>query len=216
MKKWKRWIHDLFFESRMMALLLWLRNFIFWGFGAFMRISGPVFLLGGILLISFIILVYFIEIHHRLFQEHLWIGRMSLLISCFFGFHILLNYLLCAFTDPGCPPLCDDPGRLLGQRFTIIDGKRVYKINYKLEIAPGVNYRYCRYCSCIKPPRSHHCSVCNRCVFEMDHHCPWMNNCIGYRNYRYFVLFLFYITCGAIYALMINISYILQQGNLLL
>ena len=33
----------------------------------------------------------------------------------------------------------------------------------------------------------------------MDHYCPWMCNCVGYYNYRYFVLFLFYMTLGALY-----------------
>ena len=52
----------------------------------------------------------------------------------------------------------------------------------------------CQHCKSVKPPRSHHCSTCGRCVLKMDHHCPWMNNCIGLRNQKAFLLFNFY-TC---------------------
>lgn len=29
----------------------------------------------------------------------------------------------------------------------------------------------CKKCIKPKPPRTHHCSVCNKCVLKMDHHC---------------------------------------------
>ncbi|XP_038875962.1 probable protein S-acyltransferase 14 [Benincasa hispida] len=52
--------------------------------------------------------------------------------------------------------------------------------------------RFCRKCNQFKPPRCHHCSVCGRCVLKMDHHCVWVVNCVGAKNYKYFLLFLFY------------------------
>jgi len=56
----------------------------------------------------------------------------------------------------------------------------------------------CSQCQTYKPPLSHHCRICNRCISRMDHHCPWMNNCIGSGNLKHFCLFLLYSwTCSA-------------------
>ena len=57
----------------------------------------------------------------------------------------------------------------------------------------------CNKCDMIKPARSHHCSICNKCVYLMDHHCPWINNCVGLENQRYFLLFTFYLMLGTGY-----------------
>jgi len=57
----------------------------------------------------------------------------------------------------------------------------------------------CKKCNVLKPPRTHHCPICRTCVVRMDHHCPWVLNCVGYRNHRYFALFLFWIWVGCIY-----------------
>lgn len=59
----------------------------------------------------------------------------------------------------------------------------------------------------------------------MDHYCPWMKanlcifkskhtslclpirfNCIGFANYRYFVLFLFYVTVACTYGVVLTLS----------
>jgi len=49
------------------------------------------------------------------------------------------------------------------------------------------SHSMCGQCSTFKPPMSHHCRICNRCVSRMDHHCPWMNNCVGAANFSTFV-----------------------------
>ena len=59
----------------------------------------------------------------------------------------------------------------------------------------------CSRCKSYKPPFSHHCRICNRCVSRMDHHCPWMNNCVGAANLKFFILFLLYEWVCNAYAL---------------
>ncbi|XP_072095104.1 palmitoyltransferase ZDHHC16-like [Mobula birostris] len=57
----------------------------------------------------------------------------------------------------------------------------------------------CRKCINPKPPRTHHCSICNRCILKMDHHCPWLNNCVGHYNHRYFFSFCLFMMLGCVY-----------------
>ncbi len=52
---------------------------------------------------------------------------------------------------------------------------------------PASEGAYCKKCDFPKPLRTHHCSVCNKCVLLMDHHCMWTNNCIGLHNYKHFI-----------------------------
>ncbi|CAG9322672.1 unnamed protein product [Blepharisma stoltei] len=52
--------------------------------------------------------------------------------------------------------------------------------------------RTCARCQHRKPDRTHHCKQCERCNLKMDHHCNWIANCVGYFNYKYFFLMVFY------------------------
>ncbi|KAI8878687.1 zf-DHHC-domain-containing protein [Backusella circina FSU 941] len=118
---------------------------------------------------------------------------------------IYVNYYLACTTDPGSIPedwvppefiMVTDPPLLSEQGM--------------------VDVRFCNKCDSYKPPRSHHCKQCKRCVLKMDHHCPWINNCVGYNNYSYFIRFIYSVigccTYGS-YLLLWRLQRIIDEKN---
>ena len=72
----------------------------------------------------------------------------------------------------------------------------------------GGKLSMCSQCQTFKPPHSHHCRICNRCISRMDHHCPWMNNCVGSGNLKHFILFLLYTwSCSVLCLLLLGWNY---------
>uniref|UniRef100_A0A915C0B8 Palmitoyltransferase n=1 Tax=Parascaris univalens TaxID=6257 RepID=A0A915C0B8_PARUN len=51
----------------------------------------------------------------------------------------------------------------------------------------------CHRCGNHKPKRTHHCTICDRCILHMDHHCIWINQCVGLNNHRYFLQFVVFV-----------------------
>jgi len=129
----------------------------------------------------------------------------------FLSFNGLFNYFSCVLTDPGThvSPLyralilkadVDDalaPGDVAtGLTKMSLPHTRISTTSW-LECGP-YEWGYCKQSRGPKAPRSHYDHVTRKLVLNMDHYCPWMFNCVGFANYRYFVLFLFYVTvaCG--------------------
>jgi len=121
------------------------------------------------------------------------IGTMTLLAATA-GIPPILGMLYCSIcvmalachaktslTDPGSVPQAAVP----------IEAQRQFSTSHSM----------CGQCQTFKPPMSHHCRICNRCVSKMDHHCPWMNNCVGAGNLKHFLLFLLYTWTTAAFAL---------------
>jgi palmitoyltransferase len=124
---------------------------------------------------------------------------MHLFLGSLFALNIVFNYAACALTDPGSPPRCANPGEILGDRKTVVQGQEYHEIRREVQLSLGVSYKFCKTCRCVKPPRAHHDTITGKCVYEMDHYCPWMNNVVGYNNYVYFILFLGHLLIGCTY-----------------
>lgn len=68
----------------------------------------------------------------------------------------------------------------------------------------GEESKDCPVCEDLKPPRTHHCSRCNRCVFRYDHHCRWLNNCVGQLNHKAFLLTIVYFWLAGVVVLIFH------------
>lgn len=104
-------------------------------------------------------------------------------------------FYLCITTDPGTVTQAELPGQL-----------RIYPYDGRMFL-PGVP---CPTCQLVKPARSKHCRVCDRCVQRFDHHCIWVNNCVGAGNARYFLLYLISVCAMAASAALLTANMLLH------
>jgi len=122
------------------------------------------------------------------------------IIACFWVLVLLMliaYYMVCT-VSPGRPK----------DIFGIIDTENDVPMRIN-----GNDIKMCHKCKSYKPDRCHHCSDCEQCTLKMDHHCPWVNNCVGFRNYKFFYLFLFYSASSCIYSIGLLAYYISQDTD---
>ena len=147
---------------------------LFWFVDHFTGYLGIIFVIVVTLLTSSVVMLWYLFLRPVI----LTYSNFYVVFHFIYGHYLLINivfhYFQACFTSPGQPP----------------EGKPIESIQGSV---------VCKYCIQPKPPRSHHCSICNKCFLNMDHHCPWMNNCIGFYNLRYFISFCVFMWLGTVY-----------------
>jgi len=125
-------------------------------------------------------------------SKHMMATVFHMLMGLFLGLNMMYNYVQTVRTSPGTVP------REWLDQFEESSVEQARNASVSAIRGKSVS-KYCGKCRQMKPARAHHCHVCDTCVCRMDHHCPWVNNCVGYKNHRYFLLFLLYLWCCTVY-----------------
>lgn len=158
-------------------------------------------LCSGLRVLGYLMILLFAAIVALTYYAVVFITWGPLLFHSFLAFsiillfHILLilltwSYFMVVLNDPGSVPPNWTP-----HQDNLPDSSNSNPSDLDLDLEAAAATGYCARCLNGKPPRCHHCSICQRCVLKMDHHCIWVVNCVGARNYKFFLLFLVIHTC---------------------
>ncbi|ESO96848.1 hypothetical protein LOTGIDRAFT_115412 [Lottia gigantea] len=161
---------------------------MFWFVDHFAKYLGPIMVTFVVIMITFVVAVFYTCLFPRIyFTSHTLVTVAHFIFGNWLLINIVFHYLMGVFRNAGQPP------------------------SSNVENSVSI----CKKCISPKPPRTHHCSVCNSCILKMDHHCPWLNNCVGFYNHHHFYLFCLYMWIGTIYVSYVGYDLFIQHfyGN---
>lgn len=114
----------------------------------FSRFLGPFFLVAvSCLTAAVVIISYWIGLPYW-WEKSPAMTIILIIVGNWLLINVVFHYYMAASTDPGTIP----------------------KVTFEA-------VSICKKCLIPKPQRTHHCSICNRCILKFDHHCPWVGIC---------------------------------------
>ena len=81
----------------------------------------------------------------------------------------------------------------------------------KRKAFPYWSWAPCVRCNRARPPRCHHCPICQICVLKRDHHCFFAGACVGFRNLRHFTVFIFWAVVATSFATVHMLPYFFME-----
>ncbi|XP_014256493.1 palmitoyltransferase ZDHHC16A [Cimex lectularius] len=152
---------------------------LFWFVDNFTKFLGPFFVFCvSMIMFAVISIAYYIGLPYW-WNKNPQLAVILVVVGNWLKINTLFHYYMGVVTHPGHPP----KGAMIEEAVSI-----------------------CKKCIAPKPPRAHHCSVCNKCVLKMDHHCPWLNNCVGHYNHRYFFMYMVFISLSTFFIMAFGIE----------
>jgi len=144
-------------------------------------VVGPLLILGVVLLTGSVVGIVYWIGQPYYAAQHPHVYPALMLVGHWLLLNVCFHYTMACVTSPGYP-------HTVSQAVTV-----------------------CKKCIGPKPPRTHHCSVCDRCVLKMDHHCPWIHNCVGHLNHRFFFLYMVYMILGCLFIMLFGFEICVQE-----
>lgn len=137
-----------------------------------------------------------------IYSYYVFVGRYCIdtekfdtivVLIMFLVYHILLLYTLIFYMRILAIDDTSTASRFTGKG---IDTQSVIKkyfnpfIQQEIEEKRKSMLKKCEICLTYKPPRTHHCSICQKCFLKFDNHSLLLGVCIAFYNFKFFYLFL--------------------------